>query len=244
MDNRPTERELRPSTRQTAMYENPEAEAEVEVEAQPRAPSSFMRVLGIGPYPKRREPTRNDGQTSALQRENAKFRDTNRQLRQQVDSLQSRLDNMEQNLVKQEAQIVQAQAYVFENVKGDTWASGDDDTIRAEIEKLQSRIKSWAKKNAIDEMSSLERLDPDESAAFLELLANVARLDRTNLSDPQRALAHLTTALMNKKSPMMCLQALLAYHVYTSIIERPFFALDSDDGTLQSVYRELKRGNG
>jgi predicted nuclease with TOPRIM domain len=203
-----------------------------------------MRFWGRGEYPRRREPTRSDGQTSVLQRENARLRDTNRQLLQQVNSLQSRLDDMEQSLVSQEAQIVRAQAYVFENVNSDTWALGDDNTIRAEIEQLQSRIKSWAKKNAIDEMSSLERLDSEESAAFLDLLAQVARFDKTDLSHPQRALAHLTTTLMNKKSPMMCLQALLAYHVYSSIIERPFFALDSDDGTLQSVYRKLKRGNG
>ncbi|RYO94326.1 hypothetical protein DL766_000603 [Monosporascus sp. MC13-8B] len=241
MENGPTEgyrpRNPQPPPRQTPMYEDFEAEG------QPGTQFSLMRAFGVGQYPRRREPARSDGQTSGLQRENAKLRDTNRQLRQQVDSLQSRLDNMEQSLASQEAQIVRAQAYVFENMNSDTWASGDDNTIRGEIEKLQSRIKSWAKKNAIDEMSSLERLDSDESATFLEFLANVARLDRTDLSNPQRALAHLTTTLMNKKSPMMCLQALLAYHVYSGIIERPFFALDSDDGTLQSVYRELKRVN-
>ncbi|KAH7304133.1 hypothetical protein B0I35DRAFT_445561 [Stachybotrys elegans] len=213
----------------------------IEDEGQPRIRLGIMRTLGFGQNPTRREPARNDGQAIVLQRENAKLRDANRRLHHQVDSLTSRLDGMEQSLANQEAQIAQAQAYAFENVSSDTWAAGDDTTIRTEMEKLQSRIKTWAKKNAINEMSSLQGLD--EPTAFLELLTDVARLDKTDLSNPQGALAHLTTATMNKKSPMICLQALLAHHIYSNIIGRPFFAFDSDDGVLQRLYRELKRVN-
>ncbi|KAM3505007.1 hypothetical protein MY11210_008144 [Beauveria gryllotalpidicola] len=214
-----------------------------EQEAQTMGQVSLTQTRHAGQCPGRLEPARSDGQINRLQRENAHLRDTNRLLLQQIDSLQFRLVTMEKNLASQEAQIVRAQAHVFENVGSDTWAAGDDNTIRAEIERLQSRMKNWARINAIDEMSSLAHLEPRESAIFAQVLARVARLDGTDSSHPRSVFAQLTAGFMNNKSPKMCLQALLAHHVYSNIIGRPFFAIDGDHGTLQAVYRELKRGN-
>ncbi|KAK3897525.1 hypothetical protein C8A05DRAFT_47901 [Staphylotrichum tortipilum] len=110
---------------------------------------------------------------------------------------------------KQEAQIRQA--------------AGDDNTVRADLESLHGRIKSWAKEHAVDSMSdAINGRSPDEQVALMRFLAQVVRLG----PGPENAIEHLVSGPMNKRSPAMCLQGLLAHVVYAEIITRPFFVLD------------------
>ena len=164
--------------------------------------------------------------------------ETNRRLRRTVKSMESERDNVNVNIKKQEAQIRQVQALAFEGFGSDSWAAGDDGTVRADLENLHSRLKSWAKKYAVGEMSSIKGLALDERESLIRDLAQVARVR----PGTQNVIGHLESALMNKKSPAICLQGLISHYVYATIISQPFFALNDACETLQDVYRILEQG--
>ncbi|KAL2130640.1 hypothetical protein VTI74DRAFT_6141 [Chaetomium olivicolor] len=145
---------------------------------------------------------------------------------------------MSVSVKKQEAQIRQVQALAFEGIGADSWAAGDDGTARADLENLHSRLKSWAKKYAVEEMSEVKRLAPDEYSSFIKLLGQVVRLR----SGASNVIDHLESAPMNRKSPAMCIQGLLSHHVYAKIISQPFFVLRDAGEALQNVYREIWNG--
>jgi hypothetical protein len=165
--------------------------------------------------------------------------DANRRLHQAAQSIQSERDSMSVSIKKQEAQIRQVQALAFEGIGGDSWAAGDEGTVRTDLENLHTRVKSWAKKYAVEDMSEvLKGLGPDEHISFIQLLASVVRLR----AGTQNSMKHLESTSMKKKSPAMCLQGLLAYHVYAKIIGQPFLALGDAAETLHNVYMGIQQG--
>lgn len=164
----------------------------------------------------------------------------NRRLAQTVKEMETERDNMSLGVKKQEAQIRQVQALAFEGIGGDSWAAGDDSTARADLENLHGRLKNWAKKHATGKMSEVRGLASDEHASLIQLLAAVVRFrsGAPNVS----GIDHLQSGPMNRKSPAICLQGLLAHHVYVNIINRPFFVLGEASEALQNVYRGIIQG--
>ncbi len=163
---------------------------------------------------------------------------TSRQLHQQVQLMESERETMSLRIKSLEAQIREVQARAFEGIAGDSWAAGDDNTVRAELESLQRRAKAWAKKYAIEDLADIDGLPLDERESLVRFLAQVVRL-RPNAQNP---LEHLASGPMKKKSPVMCLQGLLTHHVYANIISRPFFVLGSVGETLQTVCTSIRKG--
>jgi hypothetical protein len=164
--------------------------------------------------------------------------DANHRLRQTIKAMESERDSVSLSIKKQETQIRQVQALAFEGIAGDSWAAGDDGTVRTDLETLHSRLKSWARKYAVGEMSTIKELGPDERKSVIRVLAEVVRF-RPGVQD---AIGHLESTPMNKRSPAMCLQGLLSNCVYSAIIDRPFFALGNSGETLQDVYERLQQG--
>ncbi len=164
--------------------------------------------------------------------------DAARWLRQKAKSIESERDNMTLSMKNQEAQIRQVQTLAFVGIGGDSWAAGDDGTVRTELENLHLRMKNWAKKYATADMDDIKGLPPDEHGSFIELLAHVVRLR----SGAQNPIEHLESAAIKKKAPAMCLQGLLSHHVYAKIISWPFFALGDAGETLQSIYMRICQG--
>ncbi|KAL2181473.1 uncharacterized protein P884DRAFT_273981 [Thermothelomyces heterothallicus CBS 202.75] len=144
---------------------------------------------------------------------------------------------MSRSVQNQEEQIRQVQTLVFEGIGSDSWAAGDDGTVRADLENLHSRLKSWAKKYAIEDMREIRKLVPEEYNPFIQLLAEVVHLN-SGMSSP---IEHLESPLMNKKSPAMCIQGLLAHHVYSGIISQPFFVFGDRGALLQSVFEQIQQ---
>jgi hypothetical protein len=173
------------------------------------------------------------GKVHAEQKENGR-------LAQTVREMQAERDNMSLGVKKQEAQIRQVQALAFEGIGGDSWAAGDDSTARADLEKLHSRLKNWAKKYAIGEMSEVRGLASDEHASLIQLLAEVVRF-RSGAPDANK-IEHLQSGPMNRKSPAVCIQGLFSHHVYANIMGQPFFALGDAGKALQHVYRAINQG--
>ena len=164
----------------------------------------------------------------------------NRRLAQTVKEMETERNNMSLGVKRQEAQIRQVQALAFEGIGGDSWAAGDDSTARADLENLHSRLKNWAKKYAIGEMSEVRGLTSDEHASLIQLLAQVVQF-RSGAPNAS-GIEHLQSGPMNRKSPAVCLQGLLSHHVYANIISQPFFALGDAGRALQNVYQAIKRG--
>ncbi|KAK3387752.1 hypothetical protein B0H63DRAFT_521778 [Podospora didyma] len=133
----------------------------------------------------------------------------------------------------QETQIRQAQTLAFGGIEGDSWVAGDDSTVRADLETLQGRVKSWAKNYAVKELEIVDCLAPEEYTSLVGLLSRFLRMDKKphagvegGENPAQLAIPKLLqTPGLNKKSPALCLQAALADQLYANIIEQPFFAL-------------------
>ncbi|KAK3291466.1 uncharacterized protein B0H64DRAFT_420289 [Chaetomium fimeti] len=149
---------------------------------------------------------------------------------------------MSRSAKKQEEQIRQVQALAFEGIGGDSWAGGDDSTARADLENLHSRLKSWAKKYAIEEMSEVRSLAPDEYGSFIQLLTQVVPLHGPGTPNDS-GIEHLESGFMNRKSPVVCIQGLLSHHVYAKVISKPFFALGDAGEALQNVHRAIRKVN-
>lgn len=75
-------------------------------------------------------------------------------------SLRSQLNSSKRNEQQLESHIREFQVRAFDNMNGDTWTSGDDGTVCRDLNNLQSRIKSWVKKHALEEMNSVGRPQP------------------------------------------------------------------------------------
>ncbi len=163
---------------------------------------------------------------------------SNQRLRQTIKSIESERDNMSLSMKNQEAQIRQVQALAFVGIGGDSWAAGDDGTVRTELENLHIRVKNWAKKYAVEDMGGIKGLPADEHGSFIQLLAQIVRLR----SGAQTVIEHLESASFKKKAPVMCLQGLLSHHLYTKIISQPFFVLGDAGEALKSVYMAIRQG--
>jgi len=89
----------------------------------------------------------------------------------------------------------------------------------------------------------MPELGSEDLSSFLTLLSHVSRIDeQTSLSDTRLdPLRHLKTPRLNKKSPRICLQALLSHHIYSNIIGASFFGFEGA-GALYAVYDDLLRG--
>ncbi|KAL2201125.1 hypothetical protein P885DRAFT_26182 [Corynascus similis CBS 632.67] len=146
---------------------------------------------------------------------------------------------MNRNVQNQEVQIRQVQTLVFEGIGSESWAAGDDSTVRADLENLQGRLKGWAKKHAIEDMSQVRGLTPEEYDLLIQVLAQVVRLQSGTLN----VIEHLeSTPMINKKSPAMCIQGLLAHHVYTKIVSRPFFVFRDNSDLFQALFEHIELG--
>lgn len=169
-----------------------------------------------------------------------------RQLQQKILSLESRHKRMNLTIKEQETQIRQVQTLAFGRIDGDSWAAGDDSTVRADLENLHGRIKNWAKKHAIEDMGSVEELALDEYKSLVGAMSKVVRLcalgDGESGDGRPAVIQHLQTARVKKKSPAMCVQGLVAHHIYTKIVNSPFFFLGDRGASFQDVYEELKQG--
>ncbi|KAK0654926.1 hypothetical protein B0T16DRAFT_314540 [Cercophora newfieldiana] len=148
---------------------------------------------------------------------------------------------MHAKLLTQEKKLHDAQARVFKSIDGDNWTSGDDSTVRADIEKLHSRMKSWAKVHALDAMTEMGELGPEDLVDFIMAVSQVAGAVNDSAL---HTLESFKSPRANKKSPAILLQALLAHNLYRDIVGRPFFAIDQQvNGANWELFQTLLRIN-
>ncbi|KAL2156292.1 hypothetical protein VTH82DRAFT_1037 [Thermothelomyces myriococcoides] len=161
----------------------------------------------------------------------------NEQLRQEMEKVKLERDAMSRSMQNQEERIRQVQTRVFKDIGSDSWATGDDGTSRTDLENLYFRLKNWTRKHAIQDMCETSNLAPEEYKMFLRQLSNVVQLG-SGTPDP---IEHLKGQHMNKKSPAMCMQGLLAQYVYSRIICQPFFVFGDGGVVLQEIFEYIQR---
>ncbi|KAL2164319.1 hypothetical protein VTH06DRAFT_3535 [Thermothelomyces fergusii] len=155
-----------------------------------------------------------------------------------MEKLKVERDTMSRRVQSQEEQIRQVQALAFKDIGSDSWTAGDDGTVRADLENLHGRLKSWAKKHAIQDMGEISKLAPEEYQMLIRCLAEIVRLG-PGMSFS--TVEHLLQPPMNRKSPAMCIQGLLAHHVYSWIISQPFFAFGNRADLLQEIIGHIQQ---
>ncbi|KAK5656445.1 hypothetical protein OQA88_4827 [Cercophora sp. LCS_1] len=96
----------------------------------------------------------------------------NQQLELKLESLTSELEGM-RTRCRQEAQIRGVQSRVFEGIENDTWMSGDDSTVWAEIDKHRRLIKQWARGNASDDMNTARAISEEDKRRLIATLRNI-----------------------------------------------------------------------
>lgn len=206
-----------------------------------RPPLAWPPFASFGPA---RGAPQSEYEIQSLHSEINSREETIRALQHEVRRLETELEIMRKNAQGQESQIRKLQEKAFENMDEDTWITGDDSIICNELVNLRDRIKNWARKYAMGDMSSTSKLGPEDFGEFCAYLSKVIWLQDNELSNERRnVLKQLQSARMNKKTPAICLAALFAHHCYTNIIQRPFFALEDQVGTLQRVYEDLQGVN-
>ncbi|TVY82087.1 hypothetical protein LSUE1_G004631 [Lachnellula suecica] len=119
----------------------------------------------------------------------------------------------------------------FSRMESARWLPKDEGKVIGDLDRLKKSMRNWAKLTSVKDMSFLQSLDRNDSAALMQSLARGVLLENGQL--PQG----LLTA---PKSPMLLLNALLAYSVYTSFFRNPFFCFtkETGDSSLTSVPKE------
>jgi len=158
------------------------------------------------------------------------------------NKLSQALKAKQEKVSSQQVEIRKLQQHAFQNMpEGEGWTSGDDSTAKAELLKLQNRIKHWAKKYAAELLSDIR--DDDGIRKINTPIARVACF--AAVGAPEFLLRNLRkfseSEVLTKKLPAMLLQALLADYIYTTIIEQPFFSIAGQKDLLK-LYRNLTQG--
>jgi hypothetical protein len=162
--------------------------------------------------------------------------ETIKNLKQEVRRLETELEATQKDVQNHEVEIRKVQGIAFERMDEDTWITGDDRNMTSDLTKLRDRVQNWARKYAMEDMSSIiNGLRPEDLESFRFCLSKVFRLRHSELQQ-------LQSPLMNKRAPALCLAALFTDHCYTYIMQRPFFVFENQSNLLQCIYEKLLGG--
>ena len=153
------------------------------------------------------------------------------------DKLQREVD-----LLSEELQRLQEKA--FENMNQGRWTPQQDVDITDSLDRLNKRIRSWAKGMTTAPIDEILTIEPaKERNALVNSIGKVARLaDGGGL--PHHA---LMSGKSRQKLSGFLLMALLSHAIYSDVFENPFFFLDQAgsmeaSGAFNKIYQELCEG--
>jgi hypothetical protein len=148
-----------------------------------------------------------------------------REFKAEVRKLKANRDSVED---KYEDLIRKQQEESFKQMSTARWLPTEDSKVIAELDRIKRDMRSWARAIAARGAGSLEKLDRSKFLNLLESLSQVAVLDNNELP----------RGLSTAKSPALLLNALLAYHLHTTMFRSPFFFLDRIGGNelLRNIY--------
>jgi DNA repair exonuclease SbcCD ATPase subunit len=133
------------------------------------------------------------------------------------------------------------------NTRKGEWLPRRNKDIGDDLIFLQEDIEDWAAMCGLKSMPHLESLEDEEKIQLRNYVSKVARL-------PDEIMDLSSLMESSGKVPALLLGALLAYDIYSQILEDPFYFLDADahmhsiqqgmlpSCVLKSVYDELIKG--
>lgn len=131
----------------------------------------------------------------------------------------------------------------FGQMESARWRPMDEGKVMHALDRLKTDMRNWAKATSFKDNSRLRSFAEAESAALMQVLADVALVENGQLPDGLSTIA---------RSPMLLLNALLAHSVYTSFFRSPFFFLGNNgpnaasnarpERILEDIYERAQEG--
>jgi hypothetical protein len=132
----------------------------------------------------------------------------------------------------------------FKQMESARWLPKEENKVMADLERLKTNMRSWAKQASIKDVSLLQSLGADDHASMVQVLAQVVVLENNQLPKVLLAAARAQVLLLN---------ALLAHSVYTSVFQDPFFFVKRNQSDVPSnsfpgvsildeIYHQAKQG--
>lgn len=150
------------------------------------------------------------------------------QARDQQELMTAELQNLKAENADLEEQIRKAQEGAFRQMKAAKWMPREDSSIRADLEKLEDKIRNWARSYSSPEILNVETLSPDDIS---HLEGNLQGICSLNKPFP----ASIDTWPVKKKACMLLLHAAVAKTVFQDIFSRPFYFFDDHSTTEQAL---------
>ncbi|PLB43424.1 hypothetical protein P170DRAFT_431366 [Aspergillus steynii IBT 23096] len=113
------------------------------------------------------------------------------------------------------------------------WTTKSTPQVREDLSMLEQRMRSWAIKNSVTDISDLDHLDGEEKSIILEELEGFCA--ETDWNTLIRA-----TPIVLHRMPALLTQALLSKDVYATAFMNPFFAFAEDSTGGLPTSRMLK----
>ena len=114
-----------------------------------------------------------------------------------------------------------------------TWATKSTPQVREDLSMLEQRMRSWAIKNSVTDISDLDHLDGEDKNIILEELDGFCA--ETDWNTLIRA-----TPIVLHRMPALLTQALLSKDVFATEFMNPFFAFTEDSTGGLPTSRMLK----
>jgi hypothetical protein len=169
------------------------------------------------------------------------YQETMKNLRNSLEIAYRELDLSVATQQRLSEQLLLAQKGNIRSMRKGGWIPKEDNRIREEFMNIEEKIKSWVEKYTVADLSSIESLplaEKDSIILFLEGCCMQQSWDilMTNLTEK-----------IQKKLPMVFVQALLARSIFGFFFNSPFCFLYGQERhcahNLEQVYKMFQRGN-
>lgn len=136
---------------------------------------------------------------------------------QEIEQNRSRIAELEGQQEQLQETLRRIQVHAFKRFDPPCWSPQSNDDISRKLDRLDDTAKSWAKRNSIMDMSSLDtpRL-PKTSKKLLEAFDGFAH--------PTEGM--ILMGLPHDKAWVL-IQSFILHHVYNDVFNEPFFGLDN-----------------
>ncbi|KAK2755734.1 hypothetical protein FQN54_005884 [Arachnomyces sp. PD_36] len=140
-----------------------------------------------------------------------------------------KIDALRDQLEEQGKQLRIAQQVSFRSMENGKWVTREDSTIRSDLAKFESELRSWARKFASPDLSTFEQA----SADWQEQLT-YALVDSVRAKDP-RTPCLIYEDRFKGKAPQLLIHAMLASFIMKKVYKNPFFFFQYETATLEGV---------
>ena len=134
-----------------------------------------------------------------------------------------KLTEIREDREKLHDQIRIAQEGAFRSMKDASWIPKEDPKVRDELFKLEERIRLWAKRYAVPEISALDHISTVEKNTIVQ------QLDEYCVQNDWDTLIKRMRPTLQKRIPVLFTHAMLAKDIFENIFANPFSGFAEGD---------------